>query len=128
VIALSYSAPAVLVAEDEGTIAELRQRIRRSIAYRIAGLGEFHARATERQGLAAEVRAIRDRWRAGERAAATSLVTDAMLEAQAIVGPAAQARRRLDEYRRHGADEVCLTFPPGVAAELRMRTLEALAP
>lgn len=124
----SYCVPALAVAEDDATAKELREIYRRTLAFEVAGLGLFHGDAVARQGFAAEVAAIRERWVAGDRAGATELVTEAMIDAIAIIASPAEARRRLEEYRAQGADEVCFGFPYGISFEARMRTLEAMAP
>jgi alkanesulfonate monooxygenase SsuD/methylene tetrahydromethanopterin reductase-like flavin-dependent oxidoreductase (luciferase family) len=65
-------------------------------------------------GFAAEADALERAWQRGDRVAATAAVSQSMLRALTIYGPAAECRRRLQAYREAGLQlPIIAPFPVG---------------
>ncbi|AXR77011.1 LLM class flavin-dependent oxidoreductase [Natrarchaeobaculum sulfurireducens] len=112
------------VSEDE---AEAYDAIRGHVAYYV-GSGEGYRRAV---GTVFPDRAdeVADAWQAGERAEATDLVTDEMVEELGVAGTPAVARDRLENLVAETAiDRPLITIPEQAADDLAVGTIEALAP
>jgi 5,10-methylenetetrahydromethanopterin reductase len=104
-----------------------RDVIRGHVAYYV-GSGEGYERAVG-QRFPDRAGTVADAWRSGDRAAATSAVTDEMVDALGVAGTPQQAREQFQAV----ADIDCVTRPmvtiPGNAdAATAERTIEALAP
>ena len=69
-----------------------------------AGFFPRYNRLMAEHGFAEEAAAIASAWARGDRAAAERAVSDAMIDASSIAGPAAQCRERLEAYRQSGID------------------------
>jgi probable F420-dependent oxidoreductase len=80
---------------------EALDRMRASVAF-YAGFFPRYSRLLAESGFADAARTIKAAWDAGDRARATSLVPDALVEAVALVGPAEDCRARLAAYREAG--------------------------
>ncbi|MDQ3958296.1 MAG: LLM class flavin-dependent oxidoreductase [Actinomycetota bacterium] len=87
----------VLLDEDPAVVSVAARRL--LLAYAPVGV---YARSLAAQGFGAEIAAIRDAWRAGDRARAMELVPDEMIERLLIVGDAATCKERIAELRRAG--------------------------
>lgn len=112
------------VSEDE---AEAYDAIRGHVAYYV-GSGDGYRRAV---GSLFPDRAdeVADAWQAGERAEATDLVTDEMVEELGVAGTPAVARDRLENLVAETAiDRPLITIPEQAADDLAVGTIEALAP
>ncbi|MCX6023961.1 MAG: LLM class flavin-dependent oxidoreductase, partial [Chloroflexi bacterium] len=108
--------------------AEMRQRAKAHLAFYIGGMGVYYHQSVKRQGFAAEADAVRAAYLNRERDQAASLVTDAMVDALAVVGDPDACRRRLAQYRAAGANTAILRFLPGQTLRQAEESLEALAP
>ena len=75
--------------------------MRASVAF-YAGFFPRYSRLLAESGFADAARTIKAAWDAGDRARATSLVPDGLVEAVALVGPAEDCRARLAAYREAG--------------------------
>ncbi|TME18796.1 MAG: LLM class flavin-dependent oxidoreductase [Chloroflexi bacterium] len=113
--------------DDEAVKAAAR---RASVAY---ALVPYYAALLERQGFGEEVAAIKQRWAAGDRAAAPGQVSDAMLDETWLLGSVDHMLERLADYERAGLG--CPAIAPiGVGATPAERRrhveglIEALAP
>ena len=113
-----------MVVADEAQREGARQRAREPIAFYIGRMGRFYAEMLERYGFAEEVAAVRRGREAGPRAAAAA-VTDAMLDATAIVGTPEEVRATLDAWAALGVDQPLISMPPGSPDEAAL-VLEAL--
>lgn len=80
---------------------EALDRMRSSVAF-YAGFFTRYNRLLAESGFDDAARAIKTAWDAGDRARATSLVPDALVEAVALVGPPEACRARLGAYREAG--------------------------
>ena len=83
----------------------------------------FYARAMARQGFAEEVKAIGERWAAGDRAAAPGQVSGAMLRELVLTGSLDDIAAGVERYREAG-----LGCPVLAITSDFDRVLEALAP
>ena len=81
-----------------------------------------------RQGFEDEARAVKTAWDARERSAAVEAVSDRLVDALVISGPAAACKERLESLRDAGLDTpvLLLIAQQGPAAALQM--VEAMAP
>ena len=125
--ALAIMASAVCwVGEGEGAEAA-RAAARREIAFYVGSMGSrdrnYYRDAVAAMGFAAECERIRDAALAGQRAEAEAHVTDAMLDALALVGSAAHVRQRLDALADVGVTTIVVSAatprPVDVVARLR---------
>jgi F420-dependent oxidoreductase-like protein len=114
-----------LVADD---IAMAKSLCRQHIAYYVGGMGEFYNNLVGRYGFAAEAALVKAAWAKGDREAAAAAVSDAMLDALAIVGTAAEGRRKLEEYLAAGVTHAVLSFPHDTPPPMIRQTIAALAP
>ena len=124
------SAPIVVACAGDNAVEmdEATRLLRAHVAYYAGGMGTYYAALFKRYGFGEETERIRAAWTSGDRASAASMVTDEMLRSIAVFGGAEECRERLNEYRRRGADMPVLAFPHRASMEVKMRTLEALAP
>lgn len=90
----------------------------------------YYAAVMERQGFGDEVRAVNERWAAGDRAGATAQVSDAMVEELTLTGSVDRIRSGLERYWEAGLgcpalqvigtgvglDELLEALPEGVKA------------
>ena len=82
----------------------------------------FYNQAYSRQGWADIAREVRERWQAGDRDGAASLVTDEMVLATTLIGTESMVRQRLGVWRDAGVDTVRL-YPAGATLDDRLATL-----
>jgi probable F420-dependent oxidoreductase len=98
-IALATLMPTVVADSKEAALAALRP----GLAF-YAGFFPRYNRMMAEHGFAAEAAAIAAAWTAGDRAAAESAVSDAMIEATSIAGTEAECRARIAALRAAGFD------------------------
>lgn len=113
------------VVEKEDDREAMRRRARAPIAFYIGRMGNFYAEMLERHGFVDEVAAVRKGWKDGHDAAAAG-VSDAMLDATALVGTADEIASRLESWVGSGLDEPLLSFAGADPAKVE-RSLRALA-
>ncbi len=113
----------VLVSEDERAA---RAVVRRHLAFYIGGMGRFYRETIARHGFAAEAEQVRRLWEARQRDEAVDAVTDAVVDAFAVVGDARRCRARLDDYRAAGADLPVVALPGDITLADAERTIRAL--
>jgi probable F420-dependent oxidoreductase len=111
--------------EDQWTQA--RRLLRRDLAFRIAGLGEFHRRSLASQGFGPTCEKVLARWRAGDREGATAAVSDGLVEAMGCVGSPEEAAAYVARARRAGVTEPVVTVPRGTPTPRILATLAACA-
>jgi probable F420-dependent oxidoreductase len=104
-----------------------RELLRRDLAFRAAGLGEFHRESLERLGFGETLGRAAAAWRAGDRGAATAAVSDTLVDAMGCVGSPAEVAAYVEGARRAGIDEPVVTVPRGTPTERILATLEACA-
>jgi probable F420-dependent oxidoreductase len=81
--------------------AEARDRMRPAVAL-YAGFFPRYNRLLAESGFPDAARAIKQVWETGDRVAAARAVPDALVDAVAVIGTAAECRERVEEYRRAG--------------------------
>lgn len=114
-----------LVTDDVGAAKSL---VRQHIAYYVGGMGTFYNNLVRRYGFEEEAAAVKEAWAKGDRKTATAHVSDAMVNAVAIVGTVEESRHKLAEYRAAGITHPVLAFPHGATGEMIHQTIDALAP
>ena len=108
-------------------VAAARDRERPHIAFYIGGMGVFYHQYMHRIGFGEEADRVRQAYQARDRDGAARLVTDEMVDAMTIIGPAAECRKQIQRFFDAGCREVRLVFnePDGAAY---LRALRAVAP
>ncbi|MER3445534.1 MAG: LLM class flavin-dependent oxidoreductase [Candidatus Dadabacteria bacterium] len=109
--------------------ADLSKRVvQEHIAYYIGGMGTFYHNVISRYGFKDEADRIVEAWKKGSKAQAIQSVSDSMIDSVAIVGRAAEGRKKLEEFRYSGADLPILIFPPKAPRDIVKETIMELAP
>ncbi len=122
----SYIMCEILLDERERELA--RRRARGPVAFYIGRMGAFYAEMLARHGFASDVAAVKKGWETGQQAAIAA-VSDALLDATAVVGLPDEICARLREWSALGLNEPLLSLPqaePESAAE-RLRALALAA-
>jgi coenzyme F420-dependent oxidoreductase len=119
-------APYILscVSED---VEAARGLVQSHLAYYIGGMGTFYANLIARYGFQDEVSRVREAWGKGDRKAAASQVTDAMVAHMAICGRPKEGRAQLEKYRAAGVTLPIVSFTHGASRDMIQQTLEGLA-
>jgi len=116
----------VAFARDEVELAAMVDARRPGLAFSLGGMGSattnFYNAAYSRQGWAEVAAAVRERWRAGDRAGAAALVTDEMVLGTTLLGTEEGVRERLRVWAAAGVDTVRL-YPAGETLDERLTTL-----
>jgi F420-dependent oxidoreductase-like protein len=115
---------AVVPLDDVGAA---RGMIKPLVAFYIGGMGVYYHALFCRYGFRENADLVRGLWERGERRQAAEAVSDALVDAIAICGPAAQCRERLADWRRHGLGTALLNLPPGAPYEVTEHLLRAMA-
>ena len=83
-----------------------------NLAFQLSAMGSptqnFYNDAYARSGFEEACREVRDRWLAGDRAAAVQAVPDEMVRATTLFGDESWVRERIADYRDAGVDELML--------------------
>jgi coenzyme F420-dependent oxidoreductase len=118
-------APYILscVSEDAATA---RRLVKSHLAYYIGGMGTFYASLITRYGFEDEVNRVREAWGKGDRQAAASHVTDAMVAHLAICGSPSEGRAQVEQYRSAGVTLPIISFAHGASRDMIRQTLEGL--
>ena len=103
---------------------EAIDRLRPTAAF-YAGFFPRYNRLMAESGFPEEANAVRQAWLTGDRAKATQLVPDAMVQALGIVGPAAESRERIEAYRASGI-HLPVIFPAASGPHGKEGVLEAI--
>lgn len=116
----------VCFAADEDELATIVDDRKRGLAFSLGGMGSastnFYNAAYGRQGWADVAARVRERWQAGDRDGATTLVTDDMVLATTLIGTEDMVRDRLRVWQDAGVDTVRL-YPAGADLDARLTTL-----
>jgi F420-dependent oxidoreductase-like protein len=116
----------VAFAEDERALRAMVAGRKKQLAFSLGGMGSastnFYNDAYSRQGWAEIAAAVRERWQAGDRDGAASLVTDEMVLATTLIGTEDMVRERLRVWRDVGVDTVRF-YPAGETLAGRLDTL-----
>jgi F420-dependent oxidoreductase-like protein len=116
----------VAFAADEDELRHMVAGRRKELAFSLGGMGSastnFYNDAYSRQGWAEVAAEVRAAWLAGDRTAATALVTDDMMLATTLIGTEPMVRDRLRTWQAAGVDTVRL-YPAGDTLDARLTTL-----
>jgi F420-dependent oxidoreductase-like protein len=111
---------------DEPELARTLASRKKELAFSLGGMGSatvnFYHDAYSRQGWADVAAAVRERWQAGDRDGAATLVTDEMVLATTLIGTEDMVRARLRTWRDAGVDTVRL-YPGGDTLPARLDNL-----
>lgn len=109
--------------------ARAKALARGHIAYYVGGMGRYYNELVQRYGFQEEAARIMDLWAAKrDREGAQAAVTDAMIDAVAIIGDARRCRQRVLEIQAQGVDSPVLFVPHGASWSVVRETIEGLAP
>lgn len=109
---------------DESKRQAARDRARGPIAFYIGRMGVFYAEMLARHGYAADAEDVKRGWEAGPKTAARG-VSDALLDATAIIGTPEEIAVQLKAWQQLGVNEPIITMPSGTP-EQAGQALEAL--
>jgi alkanesulfonate monooxygenase SsuD/methylene tetrahydromethanopterin reductase-like flavin-dependent oxidoreductase (luciferase family) len=116
----------VAFADDEGALRAIVASRKKELAFSLGGMGSattnFYNGAYSRQGWADVAAAVRERWQAGDRDGAATLVTDDMVLGTTLIGTEDMVRERLRVWRDAGVDTVRL-YPNGETVDAKLNTL-----
>ena len=116
----------VAFAADGESLRTMAAARKKELAFSLGGMGSastnFYKQAYRRQGWADVASGVRERWHAGDRDGAASLVTDEMVLATTLIGTESMVRQRLCVWRDAGVDTVRL-YPAGDTLDARLSTL-----
>lgn len=120
-------APFVGVVPFDDT-AMARGMLKPLVAFYIGGMGAYYHAMFCRYGFQETADRVRDLYTSGQRREATEAVSDELIDAIAICGPAAHCREQLQEWHRHGVGSALLNLPTGVPTEMVEQLLKDVAP
>jgi F420-dependent oxidoreductase-like protein len=109
-------------------VSAARALVKPLISFYIGGMGVYYHALFCRYGFRANADRVRHLYQAGQRTEAAAAVSDELIDAIAICGPADYCRERLGEWRQHGLGLALLNLPTGVPAELTEHFLRTMAP
>ena len=116
----------VAFAADEDSLRTMVTARKKELAFSLGGMGSastnYYNQAYSRQGWADVATEVRERWQAGDRDGAASLVTDEMVLATTLIGTESMVRQRLCVWRDAEVSTVRL-YPAGDTLDARLSTL-----
>ena len=105
-----------------------RGMIKPLVSFYIGGMGTYYHAMFCRYGFAETADAVRDLYNAGKRKEAAAAVSDELIDAIAICGPADHCRAKLAEWRQAGVGTALMNLPMNVPFELTEQLLRGMAP
>jgi F420-dependent oxidoreductase-like protein len=109
-------------------VAMARSLVKPLVSFYIGGMGAYYHALFCRYGFKENADRVRELYQAGDRKRAAAEVSDALIDAIAICGPADVCRARLAEWRRHGVGTALLNLPTGLPPEMTEQFLRTMAP
>jgi len=109
-------------------VAMARALIKPLVSFYIGGMGTYYHALFCRYGFKDNADCVRELYNSGNRREAATAVSDELIDAIAICGPAAHCREKLAEWQAHGMGSALLNLPTGVPAEVTEQVLRDLAP
>ena len=88
-----------------------RGMIKPLVAFYIGGMGTYYHAMFCRYGFQETADRVRELYNSGKRREATEAVSDELIDAIAICGPAAYCREQLQEWHRHGVGAALINLP-----------------
>jgi len=109
-------------------VAMARSLIKPLVSFYIGGMGTYYHALFCRYGFKENADLVRELYQKGQRREAAATVSDELIDAIAICGPASHCREKLAEWRRHGVGTALMNLPTGVPPEVTEQVLRELAP
>ena len=109
-------------------VVTARSLIKPLVSFYIGGMGTYYHALFCRYGFKENADQVRELYNSGDRRQAAAAVSDDLIDAIAICGPAAHCRDKLAEWRAHGMGAALLNLPTGVPPEVTEQVLRDLAP
>jgi alkanesulfonate monooxygenase SsuD/methylene tetrahydromethanopterin reductase-like flavin-dependent oxidoreductase (luciferase family) len=111
---------------DDVTMA--RSIVKPLVSFYIGGVGDYYHGLFSRYGFRENADQVLEAYNGPNRGQASDLVSDELIDAIAICGPAPYCREKLAEWRRHGVGIPILGLPTNVPAEYTEQFLKDMAP
>jgi F420-dependent oxidoreductase-like protein len=109
-------------------VAMARSLIKPLVAFYIGGMGVYYHALFCRYGFKENADLVRELYNNGQRKEASAAVSDALIDAIAICGPADHCKEKMKEWRAHGVDSALLNLPTNVPPEMTEHFLKTMAP
>jgi F420-dependent oxidoreductase-like protein len=105
-----------------------RSLIKPLVSFYIGGMGTYYHAMFCRYGFKENADTVRDLYNSGDRRKAAAAVSDELIDAIAICGPAALCRDKLAEWREQGMGTALVNLASGVPEEINQQVIRDLAP
>ena len=105
-----------------------RSMVKPLVSFYIGGMGTYYHALFCRYGFQENADLVRDLYDAGNRKEAIAAVSDELIDAIAICGPADACREKLTQWQQAGMGTGLVNLPPGVPFEVVEQALRAVAP
>lgn len=106
-----------------------RDLARRHLVFMLAAYGPFYRESVASQGWEDVTSEIHERWQAGDKAGASEVLPDALMDKLVGAGTPEEVRERIRQFTEIDAvDAVRISFTPGQDEEELRQTRDALAP
>ena len=109
-------------------VALARSFVKPGVSFYIGGMGVYYHEMFCRYGFKENADHVRDLYARGLRQEAAAAVSDDLIDAIAICGPAAHCRERLADWRAEGLGTALMNLPTGVPFEVTEQVLRTVAP
>lgn len=109
-------------------VAAARAMIKPLVSFYIGGMGTYYHAMFCRYGFQETADRVRDLYNSGRRREATEAVSDELIDAIAICGPADHCRAQLQEWHRNGVTTALINLPTGMPPEMTEMFLRSIAP
>ena len=109
-------------------VAMARTLIKPLVSFYIGGMGTYYHALFCRYGFQENADHVRELYNSGDRRQAAAAVSDDLIDAIAICGPAAHCREQLAEWHRNGMGSALVNLPTGVPPGVTEQVLRELAP
>jgi len=109
-------------------VAFARSMIKPLVSFYIGGMGIYYHAMFCRFGFQENADLVRDLYNSGDRKQAAAAVSDDLIDAIAICGPADYCREKLADWRAKGMGLGLVNLPQGAPYEMLEGALKAIAP
>ena len=115
----------VVPIDDKGAA---RSMVKPTVAFYIGGMGVYYHEMFCRYGFKENADLVRDLYASGDRKKASAAVSDELIDAIAICGPAEYCKEKLGEWHSRGMGTGLVNVPHGLPFEVIEPMLKAVAP
>ena len=105
-----------------------RSFVKPLVAFYIGGMGTYYHALFCRYGFQENADRVRELYNSGDRKQAAAAVSDELIDAIAICGPAGYCREQLQDWRRNGVGMPLVNLPVGMPIEVTEQLLRTIAP